>query len=54
MVIDCYSYFLVEGPILAQFGRCGPDYFTMDLRWPLTPVEGFAMALSTFAAYDST
>jgi hypothetical protein len=42
-----------ENYIVMQFGRCGPDYFTMDCRWPMTPMEAFAVALTTFDAYDS-
>ncbi|KAI9203139.1 uncharacterized protein BJ171DRAFT_443703 [Polychytrium aggregatum] len=40
--------------IIMQFGRCGPDNFTLDARYPLTVVEAFAIALTTFDAYDST
>ncbi|KAJ3066311.1 Tubby- protein 3 [Podochytrium sp. JEL0797] len=39
--------------IILQFGRCGPDVFSLDARWPLTPIEAFAIAISTFDAYDS-
>ncbi|KAJ3213295.1 Tubby- protein 3 [Dinochytrium kinnereticum] len=39
--------------IVMQFGRCGPDYFTLDVRHPMTPMEAFAIALTTFDAYDS-
>ncbi|KAI8838927.1 hypothetical protein BC829DRAFT_404230 [Chytridium lagenaria] len=39
--------------IVLQFGRCGPDYFTMDVRYPMTPMEAFAIAVTTFDAYDS-
>jgi hypothetical protein len=35
-----------------QFGRCGPDEFSLDARWPLTALEAFAIAISTFEAYD--
>nr|KAJ3421346.1 Tubby- protein 1 [Polyrhizophydium stewartii] len=42
-----------ENYIVLQFGRCGPDLFTLDVRWPMTPVEAFAIALSTFEAYDT-
>ena len=44
---------LLEGILAMQFGRCGPDFFTMDLRSPLRPVEAFAIALTTFDAYDN-
>ncbi|KAJ3260830.1 hypothetical protein HK103_007393 [Boothiomyces macroporosus] len=36
-----------------QFGRCGPDYFSLDVRWPMSPIEAFGIALTTFDAYDS-
>jgi hypothetical protein len=36
-----------------QFGRCGSDYFTLDVRWPMTPIEAFGIAITTFDAYDS-
>ncbi|KAI9101293.1 Tub family-domain-containing protein [Phlyctochytrium arcticum] len=39
--------------VTMQFGRCGADYFTLDVRWPMTPLEAFAVALSTFDAYDN-
>ncbi|KAI8834342.1 Tub family-domain-containing protein [Chytriomyces cf. hyalinus JEL632] len=39
--------------IVLQFGRCGPDIFSLDARYPMTPVEAFAVAITTFDAYDS-
>jgi hypothetical protein len=48
-----HTHTRAETNIILQFGRCGPDYFTVDLQWPLTPVEGFAIALTTFDAYDN-
>jgi hypothetical protein len=42
-----------ENYIILQFGRCGPDFFTLDARYPMTPIEAFAIALTTFDAYDS-
>jgi Tub family len=38
---------------ILQFGRCGADYFTLDVRWPMTAVEAFGIAITTFDAYDS-
>jgi hypothetical protein len=38
---------------ILQFGRCGADFFTLDVRWPMTPVEAFGIAITTFDAYDS-
>ncbi|KAI8825933.1 uncharacterized protein EV422DRAFT_503282 [Fimicolochytrium jonesii] len=42
-----------ENFVVMQFGRCGPDYFTLDARYPMTPLEAFAVALTTFDAYDN-
>ncbi|KAJ3216204.1 hypothetical protein HK099_005975 [Clydaea vesicula] len=42
-----------EQTIIMQFGRCGPDFFSLDARWPMTPVEAFSIALTAFDAYDS-
>ncbi|KAJ3177192.1 Tubby- protein 3 [Gaertneriomyces sp. JEL0708] len=42
-----------ENFVVMQFGRCGPDYFTLDVRYPMTPLEAFCVALSTFDAYDN-
>ncbi|KAI8909808.1 tubby C-terminal-like domain-containing protein [Gorgonomyces haynaldii] len=42
-----------DATILLQFGRCGPDFFTLDVRWPLTPFEAFCIAITTFEADDS-
>ncbi|KAJ3030589.1 UNVERIFIED_CONTAM: hypothetical protein HDU68_008482 [Siphonaria sp. JEL0065] len=39
--------------IILQFGRCGPDVFSLDVRYPMTPIEAFAVALTTFDACDS-
>jgi hypothetical protein len=43
----------VDNPILLQFGRCGPNNFTLDIRYPLTPLEAFAISLTTFEAFDT-
>eukprot|EP00614_Pseudopedinella_elastica_P033188 CAMPEP_0172639552 /NCGR_PEP_ID=MMETSP1068-20121228/218990_1 /TAXON_ID=35684 /ORGANISM="Pseudopedinella elastica, Strain CCMP716" /LENGTH=456 /DNA_ID=CAMNT_0013452731 /DNA_START=148 /DNA_END=1518 /DNA_ORIENTATION=- len=34
--------------VLVQFGRVGKNEFTMDLRWPVTPFQAFAISLSCF------
>lgn len=36
-----------EKPVL-QFGRIGKDEFTMDIRYPLSPFQAFAVCLSSF------
>ncbi|CEP01335.1 unnamed protein product (mitochondrion) [Plasmodiophora brassicae] len=37
-----------EGPVIMQFGRVSKDNFTMDFRAPLSPLQAFAIALSSF------
>ena len=34
--------------IILQFGRVSDDEFTMDLDWPMTPLQAFAISLSSF------
>ena len=34
--------------LVLQFGRSGKEYFTMDLQWPLSPLQSFAIALTSF------
>lgn len=34
--------------VLLQFGKAGGDTFTCDFRWPLTPLQAFGIALSSF------
>ncbi|TYZ66384.1 hypothetical protein PybrP1_004116 [[Pythium] brassicae (nom. inval.)] len=34
--------------VVLQFGRVGKDLFTMDFRWPLCPLQAFAITLSSF------
>jgi hypothetical protein len=48
-----YHYLILDNQIIMQFGRCGPDFFTLDARWPMSPVEAFSIALTAFDAYDS-
>ena len=31
-----------------QFGRVGKDEFTMDLQYPISPYQAFAVTLSSF------
>ncbi len=31
-----------------QFGRVAKDEFTMDLQWPMSPFQAFAITLSSF------
>ena len=31
-----------------QFGRTGKDEFILDVKWPLSPFQAFALALSSF------
>jgi len=34
--------------VLLQFGRVGKNKFSMDFRWPLTPLQAFAICLTSF------
>jgi len=37
-----------QNMICLQFGRAGKDEFILDLQWPLSPLQAFAFALSSF------
>jgi len=37
-----------DSKVLLQFGRTGNNDFTMDLQYPITPVQAFGICLSTF------
>lgn len=37
-----------EETVVLQFGRVDKDSFTMDLQWPLSPLQAFAITLSSF------
>eukprot|EP00941_MAST-03F_sp_MAST-3F-sp1_P005786 g5786.t1 len=39
-----------EDNIIVQFGRAGHDKFTLDFRWPFSPIQAFGLALSCFEA----
>lgn len=34
--------------VILQFGRVGKDSFTMDFRFPISPIQAFAVCLSSF------
>jgi len=36
-----------EDTVLLQFGKVGKDEFTMDLRWPFSPLQAFAICLGS-------
>jgi hypothetical protein len=36
--------------IVMQFGKIDQDNFTMDFRYPLSPVQAFSIALTSFDA----
>ncbi|KAJ3130349.1 hypothetical protein HK098_002578 [Nowakowskiella sp. JEL0407] len=36
--------------IIMQFGRVAPDRFTIDFRYPMSPLQAFAIALTSFDA----
>ena len=37
-----------DDSVVLQFGRVGKDLFTMDYQWPLSPLQAFAICLSSF------
>jgi len=37
-----------ETRIYLQFGRVGDQEFTLDFQWPFSPLQAFAVALSSF------
>ena len=37
-----------SGDMCLQFGRTGKDEFILDVKWPLSPFQAFALALSSF------
>jgi len=34
--------------VVLQFGKVGKDDFTMDFQWPLSPMQAFAVTMSSF------
>lgn len=34
--------------VVLQFGRVGKDEFTMDMHYPISPLQAFAITLSSF------
>ena len=34
--------------VVLQFGRVAKDVFTLDLQWPLSPLQAFSIACSAF------
>jgi len=37
-----------QNAVVLQFGRVGKDDFTMDLQYPISPFQAFAVTLSSF------
>jgi tubby-related protein 1 len=37
-----------QNSVVLQFGRVGKDEFTMDMQWPISPFQAFAVTLSSF------
>lgn len=37
-----------EETVLLQFGRTEKERFSMDFQWPLSPLQAFAITLSSF------
>jgi len=36
-----------QNTVIFQFGRVGKENFSLDFRWPLSPIQAFAIALSS-------
>ena len=34
--------------VILQFGKCGKDKFTMDIKYPMSPLQAFGICLSSF------
>jgi tubby and related proteins len=34
--------------VVLQFGKVSRDEYTMDMQWPITPFQAFAVTLSSF------
>ena len=37
-----------QNAVVLQFGRVGKDQFTMDMQWPMSPFQAFAITMSSF------
>lgn len=37
-----------ENKVYLQFGRVGDQLFNLDFQWPFSPVQAFAIALTSF------
>ena len=37
-----------QNAVVLQFGRVAKDEFTMDMQWPLSPLQAFGITLSSF------
>jgi len=37
-----------ENKVYLQFGRVGEKDFNLDFQWPLSPLQAFGIALSSF------
>ena len=41
-------FIALQERIILQFGKVGPDVFTMDYAYPMTALQAFAICLSSF------
>lgn len=37
-----------QGYVILQFGKIGPNTFTMDYQWPMSALQAFGICLSAF------
>lgn len=42
------NFFLDDEHVVMQFGRVDADTFTCDFRYPLSAIQAFGIALSSF------
>jgi tubby-related protein 1 len=48
-LIDFFKYmFNIDEEVVMQFGRVNKDTFTCDYRYPLSAIQAFGIALSSF------
>lgn len=50
-IAHCYiigSYYFSADYVIMQFGRTEDAIFTLDFRYPLTPLQAFGIAMSSF------
>ena len=44
----CSIFRILDGKQIMQFGRVGDDEFNLDVQWPMSLLQAFSIALSSF------